>query len=103
MKEYVERKKVIHLINKVKNNFSPNNRTILDAIIGCINMYVPSADVAPVVHGEWTHRRWTTECDWGCINHRSVICSVCGTEFVDKESTNYCPECGAKMKEGEIK
>lgn len=58
-------------------------------------------DVVPIKYGEWTHRRWTTECDWGCINHRSVICSACGTEFIDKEPTNYCPECGAKMKEKE--
>ena len=61
---------------------------------------VSPTDVEPVRHGEWTHRRWTTECDWGCINHRSIICSACGTEFINKEPTNYCPECGAKMNGG---
>ncbi len=52
---------------------------------------MPSADVAPVVHGIWIPYR----CDM-------YECSVCGhihTSF-DKEECDayYCPNCGAKMK-----
>ena len=52
----------------------------------------PTADVAPVTHGEWI------EDDYG-YNH----CSACGWEWDEPESvTPYCPHCGAKMGEGEI-
>lgn len=69
----------------------------------CYNHFISAEDIVPVRHGEWKYRRWTTECDWGCINHRSITCSACKVEFVDTEPTNYCPNCGAKMDEGEEK
>lgn len=49
--------------------------------------------------GVWLERRWTTEDDWGCINHRSIECSVCKIEIYTGEPTEYCPNCGAEMKE----
>ena len=53
----------------------------------------PTADVAPVVHGQW---------------NADETCSVCGkksTEGLDATKwnywfPNYCPNCGAKMDEG---
>ena len=71
---------------------------------------VPSADAAPVVHGEWLPYEFCTDGTWD-------KCSVCGvahrtrskyTGYIDgKEYTiqdrmNYCPNCGAKM-DGERK
>ena len=50
-----------------------------------------------VSQAEWIERRWTTEDDWGCINHRSIECSACKTEIKNGELTNYCPHCGAEM------
>lgn len=49
--------------------------------------------------GVWLERRWTTEDDWGCINHRSIECSACKTEIYNGEPTEYCPHCGAEMQE----
>jgi hypothetical protein len=47
----------------------------------------PSADVAPVQHGQWI------EDDYGYSR-----CSACGWEWDDREFvTPYCPNCGAKM------
>ena len=50
------------------------------------------ADAAPVVRGEWT-----TNSDYP----DTVICSLCGWResvwWADK-GTNYCPNCGAKMR-----
>lgn len=65
---------------------------------------IPAADVAPVRHGRWIEKRWSTEDDWGVINWHSLTCSACDHE----ERTNglspnsiykydYCPHCGAKM------
>ena len=63
---------------------------------------VIKADVAPVRHGHWYMRGGRACCskcnvkslwgsDWdGCENHER--------EFVSAKS-NYCPNCGAKMKE----
>ena len=60
---------------------------------------LPPADVVEVRHGHWIDKAWTTEDDWGCYNHRVVICSVCNKQFdyIIKEKSKYCPNCGAKM------
>lgn len=63
---------------------------------------VPAADVVEVKHGQWHDKTWTTEDDWSCYNHHVVICSVCNKQFdyIINEKSNYCPNCGAKMKGG---
>ena len=50
----------------------------------------PTADVAPVVHGQWE-----TNSD----RPDSLICSVCncGFDMWKHDPHNYCPNCGAKM------
>ena len=54
-------------------------------------------EYAEVKHGEWID-------DPDCIYRGDYICSICGN-FADESSggkndilTNYCSECGAKMK-----
>lgn len=49
----------------------------------CIN---PAADVAPVRHGRWLHRK-----------NGVAYCSECKIDTVEDE-TNYCPNCGADMR-----
>lgn len=44
----------------------------------------PAADVQEVRHGRW---------------ELYDICSVCGAQA--EQQTNYCPNCGAEMDEGE--
>ena len=53
----------------------------------------PTADVAPVVYGQWE-----TNSD----RPDSLICSVCKCEFDmwKHDPHNYCPNCGAKMDGG---
>ena len=46
----------------------------------------PTADVQEVRHGKWE------KCKERCCEYR---CSVCGYELC--RTTNYCPNCGAKM------
>ena len=53
--------------------------TVVDCISG--------ADVVPVRHGAWLkHNNYYKEC------------SLCG--FLEYNSSNYCPNCGAKMDGG---
>ncbi len=62
-----------------------------------INRFI---DVAPVVHGRWEIKTDDYDCEY-------AKCSACGEEFYDaNEDTiditfNYCPNCGAHMKDGE--
>lgn len=53
---------------------------------------IPTADVAPVVHGRWIHdgRRIQSGIDW-------CHCSECGKSDNFCARTNYCPNCGARM------
>ena len=44
-----------------------------------------TADVVPVRHGKWLHRK-----------NGVAYCSECEVDTVEDE-TNYCPNCGAKM------
>lgn len=59
---------------------------------------IPTADVAPVVHGKWKEES-PDYLDGDTI----YICSVCGETWnleagTPKENNmNYCPNCGAKM------
>ena len=46
---------------------------------------IPVADVAPVRHGKWLHRK-----------NGVAYCSECEVDTVEGE-TNYCPNCGATM------
>ena len=47
---------------------------------------IQAADVAPVQHGRWLHRK-----------NGVAYCSECKIDTVEDE-TNYCPNCGATMK-----
>ena len=46
---------------------------------------IPVADVAPVRHGKWLHRK-----------NGVAYCSECEIDAVE-DGTEYCPNCGAKM------
>ena len=56
---------------------------------------MPSADVAPVVHGHWEYID-DTYCGF---EDTDVRCSVCKTTTNIKRfrKTKWCPDCGAKM------
>ena len=55
---------------------------------------IPAADVRPVIHGEWIYG--SSDDAW---------CSVCGEIFNDfdchVDQYNFCPNCGADMREVE--
>ena len=60
-----------------------------------------SADVAPVVHGEWV-LVGTNEHDYETSVEEK--CSLCGRyvyRYDTEPQDNYCPNCGAKMDGGE--
>ena len=96
MAEYIEREAISEEIRKYYYKNPPNfsygegfdrgldraQRAILDA---------PAADVVPVQHG-----RWIASHDEFCQ------CSLCKYPvYAAWNTTNYCPNCGAKMDGGD--
>ena len=64
--------------------------------VAIINQF-PSADVAPVVPGEWV-LVGTNEHDYETSVEEK--CSLCGRyvyRYDTEPQDNYCPNCGAKM------
>ena len=60
-------------------------RSVYDAIAA-----LPNADVRTVARGEWQFHMFTAN-SWG------YECRVCHTTW--DTPTNYCPNCGADMRE----
>lgn len=56
---------------------------------------LPSADVAPVVHGRWIESKEHFYLQNGCKEWKNFYCSEC--DAPNNSPTNYCPNCGTKM------
>ena len=91
MAEYIEREKIWPALNVA---CVPYNRATKKAIKS-----IPAADVRPVVHGHWIGTKEAE--DMGDIM-KEFTCSVCGCcewDCTESESFNFCPNCGADMRE----
>ena len=90
MAEYIEREALIRdLIDR--RNFYP-------AIVKRAIEEAPTADVKEVERGEW-RGELVKRCDWRGKKqsyYQPNSCSVCHEP--QAERTNYCPNCGAKMR-----
>lgn len=66
---------------------------------------IPAADVRPVVRGEWIAEQFVD--DGGLLHeilskHDTLVCSICGYKYLDLFDSprhNFCPNCGADMRE----
>lgn len=76
-----------------------------DDILGNVLHSLPAADVRPVVRGKWIPDYDYTEYDFdGCTPlpeprkfQDGWQCSLCGQ--YEPSETNFCPNCGADMRE----
>ena len=76
MDEYIERELAIEALSRGEGCGNVCRRAI-ERIL--------AADVVPVRHGRWLHRK-----------NGVAYCSECKIDTIEDE-TNYCPNCGAKM------
>jgi NADPH-dependent 2,4-dienoyl-CoA reductase/sulfur reductase-like enzyme len=94
--EYIEREKLTKALKIWQNilieEYGENDeyvRCLESVFIGIEN--APAADVRPVARGKWIQKKnWTRG-----------VCSACSWEitFVTGNSYNFCPNCGADMRE----
>ena len=97
--DYISREAAIRVIDElyVKRPLD-SDRFVLTGV-GARLEELPDADVRPVVRGKWIiHKPF----DSGRHNCNECIeCSVCGTWFGHDcyEISNFCPNCGADMRE----
>ena len=58
---------------------------------------IPAADVAEVKHGRWVHHNMG---GWKCseCNNQAPFWCMASTQNL----SDYCPNCGAKMDEGDV-
>ena len=89
MAEYIEREAAVMVAEKygLANGSALGRHTGLADCIASEIADIPTADVAPVVHGRWIHYP-----DCGVTR-----CSHCGWSIEECWESKRCPECGAKM------
>lgn len=108
MAEYIEKHKAVNLLTSLENEFQQFKpfkcfehamyRKLCETEIAIGK--IPTADVAPVVHGRWDDSgRYTFP-----SGAAAVRCTNCGCALTESEyrlnNWNYCPVCGAKMDGG---
>lgn len=93
MAEYIEREAAIELLHY-------NADETCSAVV-CDFEAIPTADVAPVVHGQWVKNNDSFQTDDYYCCYFDYSCSECGAIVNDRyKLPNYCPNCGAKMDGG---
>lgn len=96
MTEYIRREDVLEILHKVRYECVYNRQNVMydgkvDAYKALVARFkeTPAADVRPVVRGQWV--QVMGKYDW------MVKCSRCNG--VPLETSNFCPNCGADMRE----
>lgn len=97
MAEYVERSKALDEIEEFIDLYEEESAR--RALMGAARYIrkIPAADVRPVVHGCWLD---LTDC-----SNSGTYCSVCAKKIFNKPGphkkklTQFCPNCGADMRE----
>ena len=92
VKEYIEREDAVEATWRILNGIGyseKHNDRLVEEVDAVLNEY-PAADVRPVVRGEWHEY----DDDYG-----KICCSVCEEDAPCDYPWNYCPNCGADMRE----
>lgn len=95
MGDYIERMAALNVNFKIPTRFSESKLTTArKAVQEYANeiVKIPAADVRPVVRGEWI---WTIDDDEYLGEYWK--CNLCGEHSYI--GYNFCPNCGADMRE----
>ena len=100
MAKYIESEKALAFQNELEPVVCKNIMTdelfsaTKDSDLVAFLQNIPSADVKPVVRGEWKVSR--TDYGWnGAEFPTHCKCSECDREVPYQDKGNYCPNCGS--------
>ena len=100
MAEYIDRGKLVEFLKQVRRDLPHDSDEMILNLQQFVESksFVPSEDVEPVKRGVW-------ELDYDRNFHRCSNCKESSIRYTDEwgyeigeELTNFCPECGAKMR-----
>ena len=100
MDRYIDADALLKHLNDyaLQESSSPFSEKAFYAIQDCMKAVIeqPTADVAPIVHGEWIFK------NDGAYGSKRAYCSACGKRsgiggIKSNQEKPYCPNCGAKM------
>ena len=99
MDEYIKKSDAVFCACKVLDKFGGCTMGAFCPDSGCREVReefdkLPAADVKPVVHGKWTNKEWE-----GFNGNFSAECDQCGKRTLAYFHCNFCPFCGADMRE----
>lgn len=98
MAEYVEREQAINFARSsaaaAYNRDDFGTYRELNAFITTL-IFIPAADVAPIVHGHWIRFKDSDTC---YVHMRCSACSAYWSDPSHADYFRYCPNCGAKME-----
>lgn len=101
MTDYISRRSVMELVQFMPAKGGPIGMVPTKAVLR-----IPAADVRPVVRGKWEliERRIISKVQiWKCSNCGNML-EVRETTFnCGRGDCNFCPNCGAEMREGKQK
>ena len=90
MSEYISKQEAIEAFSDMSDGIPiTHGDMISDTAAVNVIKSIPSANVKPVVHGEWINDPYED-----FLPH----CSNCKSRWSNTENMRFCPHCGAKMK-----
>lgn len=102
MAEYIDREEIKEWIAAWLKEYKywhpySKGKNIPTAVMFDMLTIIPAADVQPVKHGKWADEGFYAD---GSAKH-AFHCSNCGHHIIEwkDDTSNYCPHCGAKMRE----
>lgn len=91
MAEYITKEQALQAFEKAERLSTGFSRLSFFGHFGFELAVIPTADVAPVVHGEWVWQEDTLVC--------SIYERPAPTEgYYVQIETQYCPQCGTRME-----
>lgn len=99
MGDYISREEALMAVTRAKlPDATPDGVPIANgkrSVTDCVRRLkeIPAADVRPVRRGKWSR----VYDDFMKSNYDT--CSCCGKEYFGANGFNFCPNCGADMRE----